>query len=123
MITLDPSSSLPINEQIKSGLRGLVSRGLLKPGDPAPSVRGLAAELKVNPNTVARALRELAEEGLIASRRGEAGSIAADAPRRAEAGLAEARRRFDEAVGLARRAGLEWDELESALRQARRRKA
>lgn len=122
MITLDPASPVPINEQIKSGLRGLVSRGILKPGDPAPSVRGLAAELKVNPNTVARALRELSEEGVIESRRGEAGCIAADALKRAAAGLEEARERFEESVTLARRAGLDWDDLESALRQARRRK-
>ena len=121
MITLDPLSPLPLNEQIKSGLRGLVARGLLRPRDPAPSVRGLAAALKVNPNTVARALRELAEEGLIETRRGETGRIAAAAPRRAAAGLEETRRRLEDTIAAARRAGLPWDEIAAAVSAARRK--
>ncbi len=121
MISLSLASPVPINDQIKSGLRGLVARGLLKPGDPAPSVRGLAAALKVNPNTVARALRELALEGFIESRRGEIGTIAARAPERAAAGVDAALRRLRESVLQGRRGGLTWRQVLDAVREVRRR--
>jgi GntR family transcriptional regulator len=120
MIRLDLASTVPLNEQIKSGLRGLVARGALKPGDPAPSVRGLAETLKVNPNTVARAVRELVAEGLLETRRGEGAFVAAAAPRRAQDGLDAARGGVREAARLARRAGLSWDEIDEAVRRARR---
>ncbi len=55
MITIDANSPVPIFEQIKAGLRGLVSRGMLNPGDQAPTIRTLAEDLVVNPNTIARA--------------------------------------------------------------------
>ncbi|MEK7746459.1 MAG: GntR family transcriptional regulator [Elusimicrobiota bacterium] len=74
MIRIDASSPVPIYDQIKSGLRGLVAKGILKPGDAAPSIRELSAKLKVNPNTVARAFRELSVEGFFDSRRDQAGS-------------------------------------------------
>ena len=57
MITLNQNSQTPIYDQIKLGLKGLVKKGLLKPGDAAPSIRKMALDLKVNPNTVARAAR------------------------------------------------------------------
>lgn len=119
MIEIDPGSPVPINEQIKSGLRGLVARGLLKPGDQAPSVRGLAASLKVNPNTVARAFRELTAEGVLEPRRGDGNYIARQAERRAQDGLEDARAGFAEALRQARRAGLGWDELQKALARER----
>lgn len=119
MIEIDFGSPLPINEQIKSGLRGLVARGLLKPGDQAPSVRGLAASLKVNPNTVARAFRELTAEGLLEPRRGDGSYIARQAARRAQDGLESARENFAESLRQARRAGLGWDELQKVLARER----
>lgn len=119
MIEIVPGSALPINEQIKSGLRGLVARGLLKPGDQAPSVRGLAASLKVNPNTVARAFRELTAEGVLEPRRGDGNYIAKQAERRAQDGLQSARDNFAESLRHARRAGLGWDELQKTLARER----
>lgn len=119
MLRIDPASAVPINDQIKSGLRGLVARGLLKPGDQAPSVRGLAASLKVNPNTVARAFRELALEGFLDTRRGDGAYVAETVKKQVEAGLDEARRGFGEAVRLARRGGLSWRDIEAETAKAK----
>jgi GntR family transcriptional regulator len=71
MIKLDTSSYTPIYEQIKTEIRSQIVLAVLKPGDTLPSIRDLAAELIVNPNTVARAYRELEQEGLITTRKGK----------------------------------------------------
>ena len=59
MISIDTRSPVAIYEQIKSGFRGLVARGLLRPGDQAPAIRNLAQTLLINPNTIARAYRRV----------------------------------------------------------------
>ncbi len=71
MTKLDTSSYTPIYEQIKTEIRSQIVLAVLKPGDTLPSIRDLAAELIVNPNTVARAYRELEQEGLITTRKGK----------------------------------------------------
>lgn len=119
MIQIDPRSPVAINDQIKSGLRGLVAKGLLKPGDAAPSIRALATRLKVNPNTVARAFRELTLEGFFESRRGEGNIIAGTAVRKANDGLEILREGLAEAIRLARRGGLDWREIDSVVKDAR----
>jgi GntR family transcriptional regulator len=119
MIELDLASLVPLNEQIKSGLRGLVARGLLKPGDQAPSVRSLAERLKVNPNTVARAFRELAQEGFFEPRRGDGSYVSEQAAKPVEEGLEAARARLLEAVRQARRGGVSWSDVEKLVRKAR----
>ena len=120
MIHIDPRSPVPINEQIKAGLRGLIARGALRPGDPAPSIRGLAETLKVNPNTVARAVRELVVEGVLDARRGEGTVVADAAPRMAKSGLDDVRVRLRESLRQARRGGLSWNDVESVVREGRR---
>jgi GntR family transcriptional regulator len=116
MIQIDPRSPIPINEQIKAGLRGLVTKGLLKPGDQAPSIRGLALSLGVNPNTVARAFRELSLEGFLESQRGEGNYIAHGAKKHAQNGLEQVRLGLREALEHARRGGLGWAEIEALVR-------
>lgn len=63
--------------QICDLIRARVARGELRPGDRLPPVRGLAAELGVNPNTVARAYAELAREGVVVARAGGGTRVAA----------------------------------------------
>lgn len=118
MILIDPLSPTPLNEQIKSGLRGLIARGALKPGEPAPSIRPLAETLKVNPNTVARAIRELVLEGVLETKRGEGTFVAASAPRKALDGLSEVRDGLREALRQARRGGLSWEDISLLVRRA-----
>jgi GntR family transcriptional regulator len=119
MIPIDPQSPIPINDQIKAGVKGLVARGVLQPGDPLPSIRALAEQLLVNPNTVARAYRELGFEGLVESKRGEGNFIAEAARRAARDSLESVRQQFADAVATARRGGLAWGELDKLMAKAK----
>ena len=69
-ITIDASSGLPIYVQIVNQIKTGIAMGRLLPEDPLPSVRQLATELAVNPNTVARAYLDLEYEGIIYKRQG-----------------------------------------------------
>jgi len=68
---IDFHSSKPIYEQIKERIKLLILSGKLKEGEFVPSIRSLAEDLGVNLNTVARAYRELVQEGVLEVRRGE----------------------------------------------------
>lgn len=74
---IDPASGTPIYRQLVEQVRQAVASGVLKAGDRLPSVRDLAVELAVNPNTVAKAYQELEREGVIETPRGR-GSFVAD---------------------------------------------
>lgn len=69
-ITIDPSNGLPIYIQIVNQIKTSIAMGRLMPEDPLPSVRQLAVDLAVNPNTVARAYLDLDYEGIIYKRQG-----------------------------------------------------
>ena len=71
ILPIHPSSPLPIFAQIMHGVKELILQGHLKTGEMIPSVRALAQDLKVNPNTVARSYRELEREKWIEAQRGE----------------------------------------------------
>ena len=76
MLTLNYRDSRPLYSQIKDGLRRLIVTGALAPDERLPSVRALATELAINPNTIQRAYAELEAEGFIDSIPGK-GSFAA----------------------------------------------
>ena len=76
MVTINYKDSRPFYEQVKAELRRLVVSGVLPPGEKLPSVRELAGQLAINPNTIQRAYRELETEGYIISVPGK-GSFAA----------------------------------------------
>jgi GntR family transcriptional regulator len=78
-IRVDPTLPLPIWSQIEEGVRYLVASGALRPGDTLPSVRDLAREQRINPNTVAKAYQRLVEAGIAETRRGE-GTFVAEHP-------------------------------------------
>jgi len=65
MFILKPQSRLPIFEQLKAQILEFISLGILAPNDKLPSVRSLAAELAINPNTVAKAYQELELQGYV----------------------------------------------------------
>lgn len=67
MFTLNYRDSQPIYGQIKDGLRRMIVSGALEPGEKLPSVRAMAMELAINPNTIHRAYSELEGEGFIYS--------------------------------------------------------
>ncbi len=88
MLQLNYRDGRPIYEQVRDGLRQLMVTGAIPPGDKLPSVRSMAAQLAINPNTIQRAYELLEQEGYVYSVPGK-GSFAAarseiDETRRAE---------------------------------------
>ena len=69
-IEIDLNKPVPIFNQIMDGVRLAVATGRIVPGDRIPSIRDLAVELRVNPNTVAKAYQELERSGLVSVKRG-----------------------------------------------------
>ncbi len=69
-MTIDANSPVPLYQQIANHVRHVVAAGVYRPGEMIPSVRALALELGVNPNTVQRAYEQLEREGLVHARRG-----------------------------------------------------
>ena len=65
MIDIELRGKQPVYEQIVAQIKGQVIKGLLRPGDPIPSIRKLSVMTQVNPNTVARAYQELERMGVI----------------------------------------------------------
>jgi len=70
MLNIATGDTRPINRQIVDGVRRLIASGELPVGAALPSVRGLAQQLSINPNTVAKAYGELTLEGWVESRAG-----------------------------------------------------
>lgn len=77
---LQPDSGVPIYEQIVSQLIYGIASGALPPGEMIRSVRELAEQLVVHPNTVARAFQELERRGVIVARRGRGMEVTAEGP-------------------------------------------
>lgn len=97
MIQLNYRDSKPIYEQIKEGLRRLLITGVIATDEKLPSVRELASELAINPNTIQRAYRELETEGYIYTVSGK-GSFAAEQSDVNGRRNAELLKEFDEIV-------------------------
>jgi GntR family transcriptional regulator len=124
VIRVDPSSFVPIYEQIKQGIVRLAATGRLKAGESLPSIRDLAAEIIVNPNTVARAYRELEQDGLIATQKGRGSVIAERTRPEAERDLkAHLGRVMDEAIAEARKFDLGDDAVRVLVEERLRRVA
>lgn len=116
----------PIYQQIVDQIRYRIVAGQLAGGEELPTIRGLAESLQVNPNTIARAYRELEHEGLVEKRR-TTGTFVSEAP----AKLSAARRRkilvpeIEKLLVLANHLGFEpaeFDELVQSRRDALGRK-
>ena len=67
---ISPKDAMPIYQQIVNQIKHMVASQRLRPGDEVPPIRVLAEQLLINPNTVARAYRDLEAAGLLISRRG-----------------------------------------------------
>lgn len=76
-IHISPHDGVPIYKQIIQQVKYLVASGRLKPKDEMPPIRQLAQHLLINPNTVARAYRDLEQAGVVISRRGS-GTVVSD---------------------------------------------
>ena len=113
---IDPSNGLAIYDQIVRQVKFAVASEALCAGDLVPSVRELSRELAVNPNTVARAYRELQSDGVLATVRGTGLEITSQAARHCSAArLALIRERFRSVLQEARRSGLESAEVRTLI--------
>jgi GntR family transcriptional regulator len=73
---VNPSSAEPVYEQIIRQVRQAMARGEVRPGDRLPTVRDLAMQLVINPNTIAAAYREMERAGLVSTQRGRGTFVA-----------------------------------------------
>ena len=110
MIHLDYRDSRPIYEQVKDSLRRLMVTGVLAPGDKLPSVRSMASQLSINPNTIQRAYAELESEGYVVSVTGK-GSFVAEGDTQNAARKAELTRKLKPVLEELRNLGMTREEL------------
>lgn len=114
-LAVHPGSRVPIYAQVMEQLRMAVGTGKLRRGDKLPSIRGLANQLGVNPNTIAKAYMELEREGLVQSGQGRGTFVSSEPPSSVPPELGQA---FDKVVALGLGAGIEAEELHQHLDHA-----
>ena len=116
MVHLDYRSARPIYAQIVDGFRSQIEGGVLRSGEKLPSVRELAVELSINPNTIQRAYRQLEAEGWIATVPGKGCFVCGlpeyDLNQRRELLMA-----FDRAAAALMQAGTSREELVQRLKK------
>ena len=116
MISLNYRDSRPIYEQIRDGLRRLIITGAIQPDEKLPSVRALAAQLAINPNTIQRAYAELESEGYTYSIPGK-GSFASDRSGAETARKQELKEKLRELAAELRYLGATEEELLELLKE------
>lgn len=116
MININFRDSRPIYEQVKTTLRKLIVSGAMSPDEKLPSVRELASQLVINPNTIQRAYRELEQEGYIISIPGK-GSYANLSAQVDEGRKKELLTAMDEIVAELLYLGVTLDELDRRIRE------
>lgn len=116
MININFRDSRPIYEQVKTTLRKLIVSGAMSPDEKLPSVRELASQLVINPNTIQRAYRELEQEGYIISIPGK-GSYANLSAQVDEGRKKELLTAMDEIVTELLYLGVTPDELDRRIRE------
>ena len=115
---IDPRSSTPLYAQIAGRIKLAIAAGELRPAAALPSVRQLAAELRVNPATVVQAYRDLEAEGFVEIRHGAGTFVRELAPaRRARERAREASALVRRLLADARRAGVSLAELQAAIEE------
>lgn len=115
---LDPQSGVPVYRQLIDQVQAAIATGALRVGDQLPTVRGVAVDLAINPNTVVRAYREMEVRGILDTQQGT-GTFVAD--NQVKHSKDERRRQLSqlvtEFVARAGSAGIRLDELLEALQQ------
>lgn len=117
-VTVDFDSDVPIYRQIADELRALVARGQLRDGDVLPSVRRLGEMVGVNLNTVARAYRILADEGLVELRRGAGARVRVAAIPGRQVLASDDRKRLDDVISRMVLRGASRAQVERVLKEA-----
>jgi GntR family transcriptional regulator len=117
-IHISPQDGVPIYLQIVNQVKYLVASGRLAPGEELPPIRVLAEQLVINPNTVARAYRELEGAGVVSKRR-TAGTYVSDAgsPLARRERLKILTQRIDALLAEARQMGVDTDKVVALIRR------
>ncbi|MCE2809697.1 MAG: GntR family transcriptional regulator [Planctomycetota bacterium] len=118
-IHIQAQGGVPIYLQVMQQIKYLVASGRLQPGDELPSIRTLAEQLIVNPNTIARAYRELESSGVVEKRR-TAGTFIAEtgSPLARKERLKLLKERIDQLLVEAFQMGFELDEVLKLVQQS-----
>jgi GntR family transcriptional regulator len=124
VFNIDTNDPRPVYRQVVDEVHRCVAVGVLKPGEPLPAIRTLAATLKVNANTVQHAYRTLEHEGVVVVRRGLGTFVAESKPRDTRGRqLSTARQIAERMLREAYRQGLLASDLLSALEEIAPRRA
>ena len=115
MITIDYRSGKAIYEQIADAFEHLISQGVLRSDSQLPSVRQLAVELSINPNTIQKAYAELESRGLTYSVRGRGSFVAAESETIKQRKLQDFYRSLSELIREAALSGISQEEIYTAL--------
>ncbi|MEI0738537.1 GntR family transcriptional regulator [Paenibacillus sp. JTLBN-2024] len=108
--------SQPLYEQILDQARSAIAKGEIALGEKMPSVRELAQELRINPNTVMRAYQELERDGLTEKRRGQGTFVTSSADNVASFRTALAAKYIDSFMEQMESLGLSWEDIEKYVR-------
>ncbi len=112
ILRIFPNNGLPIYDQVVRQIKFALANDALDTGELVPSVRELARQLAINPNTVARAYRQLQDEGLLQTVRGTGLQVTDGAGKRCKSERSQMiRHRFREVLREAKQSGLDADEL------------
>ena len=114
MILIDYKDRRPIYEQVIEKFQQMILCGALEPDSPMPSVRSLAMELSLNPNTIQRAYQELERQGYIYTLKGK-GSFVSDSIKAADHKRKEIQEELDKCVSNAVMAGITAEELRNMM--------
>jgi GntR family transcriptional regulator len=119
LLHVDVRNGLAVYDQIARQVKFAVADGAVHAGELVPSVRELARDLAINPNTVARAYRELQDEGVLETVRGMGLAVAATARRHCQTERSKLiKARLHLALEEAQQSGLEISEVESLVQSA-----
>ena len=110
-LNVDPQSATPIYAQICRQVKWAISAGMLADGDMLPSVRQLAQDLRVNPNTVVKAYSDLENDRIITSVHGKGTFVAYGAEERLPAGADRVTEALRDAVSMAQDAGMSAEQV------------
>src|SRR5512139_544635 len=107
----NPASGVPIYLQLMEQVKHGIETGALRPGEQLPGIRPLAEELVVNPNTIAKAYRELEHEGVLELRHGAGAFVSATAPAKPTDTMRAAQSLIATAVDTLRARGITDEEI------------
>ena len=115
MFQIDPLSRIPVYEQIVTQAENMVTKDVLKPGDPLPSVRSLSIQMSINPNTIQKAYTELERRGLLVSVSGKGSFVRKNLDDFFFRLRARQRKQFEDLVRELQKGGVPLSVLEESL--------